>query len=252
MLPPPRLSRIRRPLFSFLPGSPPELWRYSWLTLRQLSTRAVENQVSILAWTINSDFAVPARHWLAQQLYHKLGVAAARQLQAPLLRINLGSSPETPLAYDRMIVRRLAKFIAGSQRGYPGVTITLENHWGISTDIERHLYLYDQVAAQLTPSLRGKFGCCFDPGNMPESSERERWWQELAMRANHFHLKTKEFDDEELEKTLPHTYLFELLQSAGFMGRITIEYAGDGGASEGVKRSAQLFYEQGAHLSRPR
>lgn len=60
MLPPPRLSRLRRPLLSLLPGAPPELWRYSRETLRQLSARAQANRTKILAWTINSDFTVPA------------------------------------------------------------------------------------------------------------------------------------------------------------------------------------------------
>lgn len=242
MLPPPRLSRVRRPLLSLLPGAPPELWRYSRATLHQLQANARADDSAVLAWTINSDFAVPAAHWPAQRLYLARGLAAARLLQAPLLRVNLGGSPGTPSARDETVVQRLADFVRHSQQRYPGVTITVENHWGISTDIDRHLEVVDEVFARLAPSLRERFGCCFDPDNMPESDERERWWPELASRANHYHLKTKSFDTAGNDLTLPHFYLFELLQETGYRGNVTIEYAGDGVAAEAVRQSARLFY----------
>jgi sugar phosphate isomerase/epimerase len=241
MLPPPRFSRVRRPLLSLLPGAPPELWRYSRATLRELFDRAVGSGLSILAWTVNSDFTVPARHWPVHQLYLRRGLAAARQLQAPLLRVNLGGSPDTPPACDELIVRRLAEFVGHSQRLYPAVTITVENHWGVSTDIDRHLRLFDRVAGQLAPALQKRFGCCFDPGNMPVGPERERWWPSLAARANHYHLKTRAFTADGQETTLPHETLFALLQENGYQGNVTIEYAGDGLAAEGVRQSAALF-----------
>ena len=119
---------------------------------------------SVLAWTINSDFSVPARHWPAQQLYLRRGLAAARLLQAPLLRVNLGGSPETPAARDPLYHPSPPRFVAFGGRRAPGIGITVENHWGVSTDIDRHLHIVDRVAAGLQPSLRARFGCCFDPG----------------------------------------------------------------------------------------
>jgi len=223
-----------------LPGAPPELWRYSRATLNKLLDNAAESQISIFAWTINSDFTVPAQHWPVQQLYLRQGLAAARLLQAPLLRVNLGGSPDTPLANDDVIVHRLVKFVRGSQHRYPGVTITVENHWGVSADIDRHLRLFDRAAGHLSPALQKRFGCCFDPGNMPDSPERDRWRRGLAARANHYHLKTVSFDAEE-ETSLPHGSLFALLQEVGYQGRVAIEYVGDGVAAEGVRQSATLF-----------
>lgn len=248
MLPPPRLSRIRRPLLSLLPGAPPELWRYSRTTVRQLKDRASESGTRVLGWTINSDFAVPDRYWPAQQIYLRLGLMAARALEVPLLRVNLGGSPETPAEHDGLIVRRLAAFVAQSQRQAPGVSITVENHWGVSTDIDRHLRIVDAVAEQLEPPLRAHFGCCFDPGNMPEGEERQRWWRELATRANHYHLKTTTFDEAGDNGALPHAELFELLQEVGYEGAVTIEFAGDGRAQEGIERSVRLFQKHGAAL----
>jgi sugar phosphate isomerase/epimerase len=248
MLPPPRLSRIRRPLLSLLPGAPPELWRYSRTTVRRLKERALASGTSVLGWTINSDFAVPDHHWPAQQIYLNRGLAAARLLQAPLLRVNLGGSPSTAAEQDNLVVQRMAEFVAQSQRQVPGVSITVENHWGISTDIDRHLRIVDAVAERLEPQLRLYFGCCFDPGNMPEGEERQRWWPELAARANHYHLKTTTFDEAGDDGALPHGELFKLLLETGYHGAVTIEFAGDGPALEGIKRSTRLFHEQGAAL----
>jgi sugar phosphate isomerase/epimerase len=244
MLPPPHLSRIRRPLLSLLPGAPPELWRYSRTTLQQLQANAQTGNCLFLAWTINSDFSVPAHHWPTQRLYLERGLAAASLLQTSLLRVNLGGAPETPGNRDPVIARRLAEFVVLSQRRSPGLAITVENHWGISADIDRHLRLVDAAAAQLPSSLQGSFGCCFDPGNMPVSLDRARWWRELAKRANHYHLKTTRFDAAGNDPDLPHAALFELLRETGYRGAVTIEFAGEGPALDGVRQSALLYQEQ--------
>jgi sugar phosphate isomerase/epimerase len=236
MLPPPRLSRLRQPLLRLLPGAPPELWRYSRASLRQLQANAQAHNVQVLAWAVNSDFTVPARAWPAQQLYLRRGLAAARLLAVPLLRVTLGGSAETPRSQDAAIVQRLASLVQDS----PAV-VTLENHWGISADIGRHLALYDAVVDALPAGLRPRFGCCFDPGNVPEDAERPRWWRELARRANHFHLKTTAFDPAGKETGLPHAALFELLAEAGYRGPVTIEYAGDGDPLQGLRQSVALW-----------
>jgi sugar phosphate isomerase/epimerase len=146
------------------------------------------------------------------------------------------------------VVRRLADFVRDSQRRYPGLTITVENHWGLSTDIDRHLQIIDEIARRLPADVQARFGCCFDPANMPESSERARWWRELAPRANHYHLKTTSFEAPVEKDHLPHATLFALLHETGYSGRVTIESAGEGSATAGVQRSARLFEQYGAHF----
>ena len=249
MLPPPRLSRVRQPLLDLLPGAPPELWRYSRASLRQLRANAAAHQVTVLTWTINSDFTVPDRRWPAQQIYLRRGLAAARLLVTPLLRVTLSAisdrAPDdgaaTPRSRDDVIVQRLAAFVETSQRHAPGVTITLENHWGISSDIERHVHIFDAAAAALPAGLRSRFGCCFDPGNVPEGPARVGWWREMAVRANHFHLKTTAFDAAGNETHLPFVAIFDLLAEVNYCGPATIEYAGEGDAIAGVQQSVRLF-----------
>jgi sugar phosphate isomerase/epimerase len=247
MLPPPRLSRLRRPLLSALPGTPPELWRYSRASLQSLRRSAGEQGTVLLAWTINSDFTVPAWRWPAQRLYLARGLAAARLLGVRLLRVNLGGSPQAPATHDDRTAARLAAFVIQSQAGDSALSVTLENHWGISSDIDRHLRIFDRARARLPALQQERFGCCFDPSNMDagegEGAEarRQRWWQALAQRANHFHLKTASFDAEGRETTLPHERLWSLLQAAGYAGAVTIEYQGDDEPAVGIRQSIALF-----------
>lgn len=258
MLPPPRFSRIRKPLLQLLPGAPPELWRYSRSSLAQLQHRALgrgehgqetgssevanaaASPTPILCWTINSDFAVPSWAWPVQQLYLRWGLAAASHLQAPLLRINLGGQPDTPTAVDERLITRLVAFVYLSQRRVPGLTLTVENHWGISTDIERHLWLVAQAKNRLPESWQGRLGCCFDPNNMPEG-DRELWWRGLAAAANHFHFKTTEFDERGRDPHLPHDHILALLRAADYQGDVTIEFQGGGDPIVGVQKSVHLF-----------
>lgn len=236
MLPPPRLSRLRQPLLRLLPGAPPELWRYSRASLRQLRANAQAHGVHILSWAINSDFTVPGRAWPAQQLYLRRGLAAARLLGASLLRVTLGGGAETPRSRDAEMARRLAALARASP-----CPVTLENHWGVSTDIQRHLEIFDAAAAALPAGLRPRFGCCFDPGNVPDDGDRPRWWAELARRANHFHLKTTIFDSAGEETHLPHAEIFALLTASGYRGPVTIEYAGPGDPLDGLRQSVRLW-----------
>jgi sugar phosphate isomerase/epimerase len=246
MLPPPRLSRVRQPLLRLLPGAAPELWRYSRASLRQLQANAQAHGVTILAWAVNSDFAVPGRAWPAQRFYLRRGLEAARQLDVSLLRVTLGGSAQTPRSHDAIIVQRLAALVQASP-----AAVTLENHWGVSTDIARHIEIFDAVAATLPAALRPRFGCCFDPGNVPEDPDRLRWWAELARRANHFHLKTTAFDASGNDTHLPHAAIFALLAEAGYRGPVTIEYAGEGDPQEGMRRSVRLYERLAPILATP-
>jgi len=235
MLPPPRLSRVRQPLIGLLPGAPPELWRYSRASLRQLQANAQAQGVQILTWAINSDLTVTGSAWPAQQLYLRRRLAAARQLATPLLRVTLGGSTETPQALDGQIAQRLAALAQASP-----CPVTLENHWGLSGEIERHLAIFDAARAALPVGAHARLGCCFDPGNVPEGPQQARWWAELARRANHFHLKTVAFDAAGEETHLPHAEIYALLAEAGYRGPTTIEYAGDGDPVAGLRQSVAL------------
>jgi sugar phosphate isomerase/epimerase len=241
MLPPPRHSRLRQPLLRLLPGAPPELWRYSRANLRQLQQNAQTHGATFITWTLNNDFAVPAHHWLAQRLYLARGLAAAELLGVVLLRLNFGGQADTPAEADVRIRQRLTKFAQHALSRLPHLAITVENHWGVSSDPDRHIRLLDEVAAGLPSRLQPRFGACFDPANLPESEERRRWWAALAARANHYHYKVVGFDETGQEVGLPHGELLGLLRGVGYHGRVTLEFAGDGSPAEGIAKSVALW-----------
>ena len=242
MLPPPRLSRLRQPLLRLLPGAPPELWRYSRATLARLAALAQAEGVTILTWMINSDFSAPAWAWPAQRLYLRRGLDAARRLKVKLLRVNLG---QRDAVSDALVAARLAEFVQASARREHGLSITVENHWGISTDIERHLRIVREAGQRLSEAERDKFGCCFDPDNMPRADAPEetvdRWWRALASEANHYHFKTTAFDEDGNDTSLPHAQLLSLLRDVDYAGDAAIEFQGEGDAVEAVRRSRAFF-----------
>jgi sugar phosphate isomerase/epimerase len=241
MLPPPGYSRVRRPLLSPWPGLPPDLWRYSRHSLHRLREVAAANDVRILAWTVNSDLAVSNGRWPLQWLYLRLGVAAARKLKASFLRLTLGGQANAPTSIDGLIIRRLARFIKASQRWYPGLSITVENHWGISADIGRHLRLLNGVDRSLSPPLRRYFGCCFDPGNILEEDDKWHAWRELAACANHYHFKILGPDPAGNDPALPHEALFNLLREMGYQGNVTIEFGGEGAPETAIHQAMAIF-----------
>ncbi|QLQ06590.1 MAG: hypothetical protein HZY76_11455 [Anaerolineae bacterium] len=122
MLPPPRLSRLRQPLLGLLPGAPPELWRYSRTSLRQLQANAQTQGVQLLTWAINSDFTASGSAWPAQQLYLRRGLARPVNWPPPAAR-HPGRQPR-----DAACARVDCPAAGGPGAGQP-CPVTLENHW---------------------------------------------------------------------------------------------------------------------------
>jgi sugar phosphate isomerase/epimerase len=232
MLPPPRRSRVRRPILRLV-LAPEELWRYTAANLERVRAALEAAGVSCLTWTLNSDLTVEGLRWRWQQYYVQWGLRAARLLGAPLLRVTLGGRPDSPTTGDKRIAGRLAYIVRHSQVVYPGVVVVLENHWGISMEIGQHLAIFEQAKGQLAAELRPYFGLCFDPGNIP-GPDPERYWPALAQAARHVHFKTG-------RAALNYPTLFDLLRQANYQGHFTLEYEGDGNVKEGVLESVALF-----------
>lgn len=233
ILPPPRLSRLRRPLLR-LSLAPDELWRYTAANLNRLRVALDAAGVTCLAWTIDSNLAVSALKWPWQQHYIRQGLNAARLLNAPMLRLTLGGRPDTPAALDNRLIGRLASIVQFSQAIYPGVTLVVENHWGISEDIGRLLAIVRRAQGQLPAGLSAHLGICFDPSNIPHP-QPEHHWPALASAARHVHFKTGH------SHPLNYPALFTLLRQANYQGHFTLEFEGDGNIKEGVLSSIALF-----------
>ena len=64
----------------------------------------------------------------------------------------------------------------------------MENHWGVSSDIDLMLAIFHEVWGQLGAEEQGRFRICLDPENMAEKNRPENW-AKMAPWAGHVHLK---------------------------------------------------------------
>ncbi|MBL8045715.1 MAG: sugar phosphate isomerase/epimerase [Anaerolineales bacterium] len=231
MLPPPRLSRLRRPLLAAL-NAPQNLWRYSTRALQPLA----HTPVQIVSWTLDTNLTVDAWHWLWQKRYLAAGLRAARRLRCAVVRITLGGSEHSPATLDDLVAKRLAQVV----RHFAPLTVAVENHWGLSTDYERLLRILDLAQRQLSAQEAARLGMCFDAGNLP-AARRECGWRALAPKATHFHFKTRTFTLEGEESTLPYGQIFSLLRASHYHGYIVLEYEGDDAVERGVQKSRALL-----------
>jgi hypothetical protein len=214
MLPPPRFSRVVRPLFRCLPYANPELWRYRQLTLLRLRDELAAHGQHCLCWTLNTDFSLPRAGWPAQWLYWHWGLLAARTVVARLLRIILGGSDGA--AAGPVVGARLNRFLRYALARFDG-QIVLENHWGLSQDWTQHQAIFQAARAALPAADRPRFGLCLDPVNFPPT-DRPTAWAQLAPHAAHVHLKAPVSQD----KYEPGTFLGQL-KVAGYRGHYTLE-----------------------------
>ena len=239
MLPSPRLGRVRR-LFMARPAGPAHAWRYSDATLHRLKAELDRTGVGCLAWTVDSDLTVPGRFWPSQARYLNRAMQTAKVLGASVLRLTLGGHPDQSPVADGRAANRLAKLTRESQQICPGLTLAVENHWGLSTDFRRLLAILDRADTILPAHERDQLGLCFDPGNVPPADRAEAW-PHLAWRAVHFHFKTHTFTPGGDEAAIPYDLLFRILADRAYVGASVIEFEGDGDAGAGIRQSVALW-----------
>ncbi len=239
MLPSPRLGRVRR-FFSTRPAGPEQSWRYDDRSLHQVKAALAQAGVGCLAWTVDADLTVPGAYWPAHQRYLHRAMRAAHLLGAPILRVSVGGRADQPILADGRVANRLGKLVMATQRLCPGLTLAVENHWGITTDFRRLLAILDRARTTLPAAYRSQLGVCFDPGNVPDGDRAEAW-PHLAWQAVHFHLKTHTFSTRGDESAIPYDLIFAMLTDSGYAGATTIEYEGDGEAADGIRRSGALW-----------
>jgi sugar phosphate isomerase/epimerase len=235
MLPPPRFSRVRRPFLMVL-GTPVDLWSYTNANLQRLKTALDAARVQCVVWTVNTDLTLPQWRWPWQAHYIQKGIWAARLLGAGVYRIILGGRAGMEEAVDETVAGRLAWLVESC----PDLRVVVENHWGLSTDINRLLKVIALTKSRLPVASAGRLGITFDPDNLPKDN-REPHWRALINAAHHVHFKTFNFTPEGDETTLPYHLFFQWLKEVQYPGFATLEFEGDGDPNIGIERSIALF-----------
>ena len=93
-----------------------------------------------------------------------------------------------------MVSTRLVDFIRSTLDRLPDLNLLLENHWGIATDIDYLLTIFERTATNLGREEASRFGLCLDATNMPIQVDRESYWAKMAPHARHVHLKAVDQD----------------------------------------------------------
>jgi sugar phosphate isomerase/epimerase len=240
MLPAPPLSNAQK-LLGMVTGKRdvPAIERYNDDVLQQLRAALDSVKVSCLCWTLDTDFTVPDEQWQRQQHYIEQGVKAARLLGAKIMRLTLGGSEKKGTKELGETEGRIGNRLAQVVTAHPELLWSVENHWGISTNIDYFLQVIMDTKARLGGHA-AHLGVCFDQGNTPAQS-RLHHWEQLAEQAVHFHLKTFAFDENGDETSLDYYRLVPMLKRAGYEGSVVLEYEGKDGLADGIRQSVRLF-----------
>ena len=159
---------------------------------------------------------------------HTRWIDAAALLGCQAIRVNTGGGAEVegnrPL--EEPAVRETLERVGEScaelceRARAAGLDVLVENHGGLSSNIAAVVELQRQVGHE-------NFGTLPDFGNFAPGEDRYRAVAELMPYARAVSAKCYDFDDEGNECTMDYPRLLDIVQRAGYRGRLGIEYEGD-------------------------
>ena len=150
---------------------------------------------------------------------------------SPCARVNAGHQPDGEENLDITIASY--KELVASARDL-GITVLVENHWGVSTKPENILRLLEGVGSD-------RFRLCPDTGNFVDV-DRFQALSELLPHAAVVHVKSYEFDESGNEVRYDLRRALDLIASkTGASVPVSVEFEGPGDQIEGVGRTVALL-----------
>lgn len=116
-----------------------------------------------------------------------------------------------------------------------GISLAIENHWGISSRPEWILRIIQGVSCQ-------NFGTCPDFGNFPSGTDRYAGLAMLAPHALHVQAKCWSFRQDGEERTIDFGRCIGILKQAGYDGPLAVEYESGGDGMEACIMARQLIF----------
>ena len=205
--------------------------------LEELRGNAEREEVELLGIAVDRQGDLAAldaeeRQRAVQQ--HVAWLDAAAALGCRFVRANLGGrdTPDPEGALRGGIKGFGALVEAAGERG---VTVVLENHWGLTEDPENMVRVFEGVNSP-------HFGALLDFGNFPAET-RYAALERIAPYAKTVHAKIHDFDDRGQPLNLDVARCVEIARGAGYSGVWGIEYEGKGDEVYGINRSKELMQE---------
>lgn len=205
--------------------------------LREVRRRADEAGVKVVGIAVDghgdlSDLDAKARVLALD--HHRKWFDACHELGCPAFRANSGGTRVAEITASHVgccteSFARLAEWAHDA-----GVTVLMENHWGVSADPDRIVAVIKGVA---NPS----FGALADFRNFPATIDPYEALAKIAPFARYVHAKFLSFDANGEDPVFDTARAMAIFRDAGYRGLFGIEFEGVGDDHDGVLRSRDLL-----------
>jgi|SRR5436190_874604 len=219
--------------------------------LRKLKRHAMRHGVSLIGLSIHQDFVDPDREFLRKEIAHtEKCIEIAYELGVPCLRLNSGRWNTIKSFDDLMKARGIEPILPGvtEDDGFKwciesiekclpkaeqcGVTMAVENHWGLSRTPEGLLRI---VNAFNSPFV----GALMDTGNFLEDPYDKL--KQIAPKTVYVQAKTYYGGGEWYTLDLDYKRIAKILADVNYTGYVAIEFEGKAPADEAVPKSVQMM-----------
>jgi sugar phosphate isomerase/epimerase len=204
--------------------------------LKQLRAAADKSQVTLVNIAVDEKGDLSSDDQNERELgFTSYGawIPIASQMGITAIRANSGgkkiTDPQRAVANCTESFKRLAEL--GRKHG---VTILMENHWGLSADPHRLVQVLKAVQA-----VHGddSVGALADFGNWPDDIDRYEALKIIMPLAKGVHAKVLDIDEKLNHPRFDHAKCLKIARDSGYDGFLGIEFEGGGDPVVGVKRS---------------
>lgn len=221
--------------------------------LNQIKQAAFRRGLSLPMLSIHQDFVSPEASERAKHVAHtKRCIDLAAQMAIPCVRLNSGRWKTIKSFDDLMKVKGNEPPLAGYTNDHAfrwcvdsireclphaekaGVTLALENHWGLTTDPDMLLRIHKEVNS---PWL----GINLDTGNF--AGDPYAGLEKIAPHATIVQAKTYYGGGEWYTLDLDYKRIARILRGAGFRGWVSLEMEGKEPAVTAVPKSLTVLRE---------
>lgn len=219
--------------------------------LRKLKRHALSRGVGLVGLSIHQNFVSPDPAYLAEQVAHTHKcIEIAYELGVPCIRLNSGRWNTIKDFDDLMKAKGIEPILPGhtEDEGFKwcedsirkclgkaeecGVTLALENHWGLSRTPEGQLRLVDAVNS---PWL----GALMDTGNFLEEPYEKL--ARIAAKTVYVQAKTYYGGGEWYTLDLDYEKVAAILAAVNYTGYVALEFEGKEHADTAVPKSIEML-----------
>lgn len=218
--------------------------------MNKLKRMAFERGLALPFLSIHQNFVEPDPAKRKEDVAHTLNcIEQATQMGIPSIRMNTGSwAGPTPPNYFKTGIKKPAdnytdqdaiKWVIDSMgeclvaAEKAGVVLCLENHWGLSSNIDYLVEIYEALSS--SPAM----GLNLDTGNFVGDPYPQL--ERLMPMANIIQAKTYYGGGEVYDLTLDYDRIAKIMRAANFTGYVSLEMEGKEDAETAVPKSYELL-----------